>query len=122
MNNTEKKRERFGRYLKVRREELGILVKDMSSLLGYTSSNMVTIIEKGRTVIPLGKFEQFASQYNLDATDKLFAISVMHESAFDVFCDIVGSIGPAFAGKAKPEVLEQLNLDFENRLKRYKVA
>lgn len=52
MNNTEKKRERFGRYLKVRREELGILVKDMSSLLGYTSSNMVTIIEKGRTVIP----------------------------------------------------------------------
>jgi hypothetical protein len=52
MNNTEKKRERFGRYLKVRREELGILVKDMSKPFRIHSSNMVTIIEKGELLFP----------------------------------------------------------------------
>lgn len=45
-------RQRFGEWLKARREDAGVTQLDLSKLLGHSYVSMVSQVERGRSLIP----------------------------------------------------------------------
>jgi transcriptional regulator with XRE-family HTH domain len=56
----------IGRFIRERREKLGITRRELASKLGYKLPNMITMVETAATTFPLNRWEDYAEAIGVD--------------------------------------------------------
>ena len=81
-NNLAKK---LGAFFKKRREELGLHQKDVAKILGYSSPQFISNMERGLSLPPIKKIKKLIKLYNLPPEEVLDLIlneqqKVLHQA------------------------------------------
>lgn len=75
----------IGAMLKAHREEIGISQRDIANILKYRSVNFISMLESGRSSIPLNRIVDVINAYQLGNEMALIIIKFLHPDVWTLF-------------------------------------
>lgn len=91
----------LGRLLFTQRKAIGFSQGDVTKRLGYANLNFISMIEAGKSKIPINRVSDFVSVYGFSKDFALVILRVMHKDAFDAFLSLATEIPRVFKDALK---------------------
>jgi transcriptional regulator with XRE-family HTH domain len=79
----------LGKILRAWRERQGILQKEVCEALGYKNSNYISMLEAGRTSVPVGRIADVVEAYKIDPEFALAILKGLYPEYFDMVLRVV---------------------------------
>lgn len=86
----------IGRVLRDQRTKIGASQLDIARRLGYANFNFVSMIETGRSKIPVGRVEDFVEVYGISPEFTLVILRVMYPDVLKTVLRLVKKIPKIF--------------------------
>lgn len=100
----------IGNILKTQRSQNDITQSEIAQVLGYRNLNFVSMIESGRSNIPINKILKLVKAYGLDGEFALSIIRELHPDIWSLIVDIVTQNKKAFIN------IEKLDAEIDKSL------
>ncbi len=86
----------LGRVLFSQRKAIGFSQGDVTKRLGYANLNFISMIEAGKSKIPINRVSDFVEVYGFRKDFALVILRVMHKDAFEAFLKLATEIPKIF--------------------------
>lgn len=100
----------IGRILADQRKRIGISQGDVARELGYVNMNFISMIESGRSKIPMNRVDDFVYAYRMNPEFILVILRVMYPDILDSILRLANKIPKIFKGfiKNNDEEIEEI--------------
>lgn len=100
----------IGRILADQRKRIGISQGDVARELGYVNMNFISMIESGRSKIPMNRVDDFVHAYRMNPEFILVILRVMYPDILDSILRLANKIPKIFKGfiKNNDEEIEEI--------------
>lgn len=82
----------LGSILRAQRKSIRYSQGDITQRLGYSNLNFISMIESGKSKIPLSRVMDFAEVYGFEKDFVIVILRVLHRDAFDVMINIASDM------------------------------
>jgi transcriptional regulator with XRE-family HTH domain len=106
-----------GALLKARRENLDISQREIAHRLGYRNINFISMLESGRSNIPIGRLADVLGAYEIDGFLSI-AAKGLYPECWNLMLKIIQK-HPEFANKDTKEIDKEMDGAFKTTLQEY---
>ena len=108
----------IGLILKAKREEMDLSQRAIADTLGYSNANFITMVEKGRSPIPVKKLFSFVRVYGLDVDFAVAALLVSQPEVLESMHELFAK-NPDLAELSFPALEKRVSATFNKMVKKY---